>query len=59
MQVSDYMRLARFGPGTSYYSLHVDGETNVDSAWYYPAPKEKAEEIRNHVAFWKGVQVTG
>jgi len=41
----------------SYYNLEVDGETNKDAAWYYPEPKEKAKEIKNYVAFWKGVQV--
>ena len=42
----------------SYYSLTVDGQTNPDAAWYYPQPKDAAAEIRDHVAFWKGVEVT-
>lgn len=42
----------------SYYSLVVDGRTNTDAAWYYPAPKDAAAEIRDHVAFWKGVEIT-
>ena len=41
----------------SYYSLSVDGKTNADAAWYYPNPKPAASEIKDHVAFWKGVQV--
>jgi len=41
-----------------YYSVEVDGETNVDAAWTYPQPKDEAAEIRDHVAFWKGVEVT-
>lgn len=41
----------------SYYSLQVDGKTNEDAAWFYPEPKEAAKEIKNRVAFWKGVQV--
>ena len=41
----------------SYYSLEVDGQTNKDAAWYYPEPKPAAENIKNRVAFWKGVQV--
>jgi uncharacterized protein (DUF427 family) len=41
-----------------YYSLEVDGSTNPDAAWYYPEPKQAAENIRGRVAFWKGVQVT-
>ncbi len=41
----------------SYYSIEVDGKTNKDAAWFYPNPKEKAEQIKNYVAFWKGVKV--
>jgi len=35
----------------------VNGETNQDAAWYYPEPKSKAANIKDHVAFWKGVVV--
>ena len=41
----------------SYYSLAVDGAENKDAAWYYPEPKPAAAEIRDRIAFWKGVQV--
>ncbi len=41
----------------SYYTVTAGGETNKDAAWYYPAPKEAAAEIRDHVAFWRGVTV--
>jgi uncharacterized protein (DUF427 family) len=41
----------------NYYNLTVNGETNPDAAWYYPNPKPAAEQIKDHVAFWKGVQV--
>ena len=40
-----------------YYCLAVAGDQNKDAAWYYPDPKPAAEEIRDRVAFWKGVQV--
>lgn len=40
-----------------YHSLHVDGAENRDAAWYYPDPKEKADNIRGRIAFWKGVKV--
>ena len=42
----------------SYYTLQVDGEQNKDAAWSYPEPKEAAENIRDHYAFWKGVTVS-
>ena len=41
----------------SYYDVVVDGEVNKDAAWYYPRPKDAAAEIKDHVAFWKGVTV--
>jgi uncharacterized protein (DUF427 family) len=42
----------------NYYSLDVDGSTNKDAVWYYAEPKAAAAQIRDRVAFWKGVQVT-
>jgi uncharacterized protein (DUF427 family) len=42
----------------SYYTLRVNGEENQDAAWFYPAPKDAAAEIKDHVAFWRGVEVT-
>ena len=41
----------------SYYDIIVNGERNRDAAWYYREPKEAAKEIKNYVAFWKGVEV--
>jgi uncharacterized protein (DUF427 family) len=41
----------------SYYHVVVNGQTNVDAAWYYPAPKDAAKQIKDHIAFWKGVRV--
>jgi uncharacterized protein (DUF427 family) len=40
-----------------YYSIVVAGEENRDAAWYYPSPKDAAAEIKNHIAFWRGVDV--
>jgi uncharacterized protein (DUF427 family) len=42
----------------SYYTLNVDGKENPDAAWYYPDAKSAADEIKGHIAFWKGVQVS-
>ena len=35
----------------------VDGKENKDAAWFYPAPKDAAKQIKDYVAFWKGVEV--
>jgi uncharacterized protein (DUF427 family) len=40
-----------------YYHVIVDGERNDNAAWFYPEPKEAAANIKDHVAFWKGVTV--
>lgn len=42
----------------SYYSLQVGGKMNRDAAWFYPNPKPAAENIKNYVAFWKGVEIS-
>jgi uncharacterized protein (DUF427 family) len=41
----------------SYYDVVVNGQTNKDAAWYYPTPKDAAKQIKDHVAFWRGVTV--
>ena len=43
----------------SYKTLVVDGKENPDAAWYYPAPKDAAAQIKDHYAFWRGVVVSG
>ncbi|HEY5409510.1 MAG TPA: DUF427 domain-containing protein [Caulobacteraceae bacterium] len=40
-----------------YFTLAVNGAENPDAAWYYPDPKPAAGQIRNYVAFWRGVTV--
>lgn len=42
----------------SYHSLLVNDKTNKDAAWFYPNPKDAAMQIKNYIAFWKGVKVT-
>ncbi len=42
----------------SYYTIQVDGQENADAAWYYPETSDLAKQIKDYVAFWKGVEVT-
>lgn len=42
----------------SYYTLDVNGQQNTDAAWFYPEPKDAAKQIKDYVAFWKGVKVS-
>ena len=41
----------------SYYNIVVGDQVNQDAAWYYPNPKAAAGNIKNYVAFWKGIEV--
>ena len=41
----------------SYYSVVVNDQPNRDAAWTYPNPKPAAAQIKDHVAFWRGVKV--
>jgi uncharacterized protein (DUF427 family) len=41
----------------SYYNIEVNGKENPDAAWFYPDPKPAASQIKDHVAFWKGVKI--
>ncbi len=41
----------------NYYDIEVNGQMKAGAAWYYNDPMPAAEEIRDRVAFWKGVKV--
>jgi len=41
----------------NYYDVEVNGQRNAGAAWYYPAPTPRAAQIKDHMAFWKGVRV--
>jgi len=40
----------------SYYTIVIGDKTEPDAAWYYPEPKEAAKQIKDYVAFYKGVE---
>jgi uncharacterized protein (DUF427 family) len=40
-----------------FFHVVVGGVRNEDAAWTYPAPQPAASRIKDHVAFWRGVQV--
>lgn len=42
----------------SYYDIIVNGKSNKDAAWYYPNPSGLADSIKDHIAFWKGVEIS-
>ena len=54
---SDTHSVCHWKGTASYYTLDVNGQKNVDAAWYYPETSELAKQIKGYVAFWKGVKV--
>ena len=57
LRPSDRHTLCPWKGTASYWTLDVGGATNVDAAWFYPEPEDAAAQIRDRVAFWKGVTV--
>ena len=43
----------------SYYDVTVEDQLNAGAAWYYPTPKPAAQEIKDRIAFWRGVEIAG
>lgn len=41
----------------SYYTLEVDGQVAENAAWYYPEPKQGAEDVAGRIAFYGVVTV--
>ena len=56
-KASDHTSACPWKGTASYYHVEADGKTNENAAWFYPEPKSAASEIRDHVAFWRGVRV--
>ncbi len=57
LQPSAHTTICPWKGTAHYYNVVVNGQTNENAAWYYPEPKSPAANIKDHVAFWKGVQV--
>lgn len=57
LRANDHSTHCPWKGDASYYDVVVGGETNESGAWYYAAPKPAAEQISDHVAFWRGVEV--
>lgn len=39
------------------FNVRVGDAVNANAAWTYPDPNPVAEGIRDHIAFWKGVEI--
>ena len=57
LKPSDTTTVCPWKGAASYYTLAVGGAENRDAAWFYAEPKPAAAEIKDRIAFWKGVDV--
>ena len=57
VQPSDHRSVCGWKGEAHYYNVVVKGAVNPNAAWFYPEPKEAAQQIQGRVASWKGVQV--
>ncbi len=54
-QKSDKQTTCPWKGRASYYHIVIEDRVESDAAWYYPEPKDKAKQIKDYVAFYKGV----
>lgn len=54
---SDRQSVCPWKGTASYFDVVVGDQVNASAAWYYPTPKDAASEIKDRVAFWRGVEV--
>jgi len=57
LRESSYRSTCPWKGEAHYYDVVVDDQENKRAAWYYPAPKDAASEIKDHVAFWRGIEI--
>ena len=57
LRASDTTTICPWKGTAHYYDVVVGDRVNKDAAWYYPEPKPAAAQIRDRIAFWKGVEV--
>jgi uncharacterized protein (DUF427 family) len=57
LRASDSHTICPWKGTASYHHIEVNGQRNSDAAWFYPNPKSAAAQIKDYIAFWKGVRV--
>ncbi|WP_376093015.1 DUF427 domain-containing protein [Roseomonas sp. CCTCC AB2023176] len=58
LRPSDHTSICPWKGTARYHHVVVDGQVNENAAWYYPDPKPAAAQIKDRIAFWKGVSVS-
>ena len=54
---SDHHTTCSWKGVASYHSIVANGATNRDAAWFYPEPLPAADQVRDRIAFCRGVKV--
>merc|ERR1712170_280005 len=49
---TDHTTVCGWKGTASYYTVTVGDKTISNGAWYYPTPKDAANNIKNYVAFY-------
>lgn len=57
LQASTHTSVCPIKGTARYFDIRVGSAVNANAAWTYPDPNPVAESIRDHIAFWKGVDV--
>jgi uncharacterized protein (DUF427 family) len=57
LRSSNHTSICSWKGTAHYYHVEVDGVRSENAAWYYPHPKPAAAEVKDRIAFWKGVRV--
>jgi len=57
LRPSDLTTVCPWKGTARYHHVEVNGKQNTNAAWYYAEPRAAAREIKDHIAFWKGVRV--
>lgn len=57
LQPSELTTVCAWKGTAHYYNVVANGKTNANAAWYYPNPSAAAREIKDRIAFGKGVKV--
>ena len=57
LQASDKRTVCPWKGQAGYHTIAVDGDRNEAAAWVYSQPKPAAADLKDRVAFWRGVKV--
>ena len=57
LKPSEYTSVCAVKGTAQYFHLQVGDRRKANAAWTYADPSPAAHSIKDHIAFWKGVNV--